>query len=124
MGVRIALDDFGTGYSSMAYLRRFPLFDKLKIDRCFVKALTAESDTRVIVHAIIDMAAGLRMKTLAEGVECEAEMAALHEEGCSEVQGYLVSRPLRVEAIGPFLADWEASQRTAAETGEAMAVVG
>lgn len=123
MGVRIALDDFGTGYSSMAYLRRFP-FDKLKIDRCFVKALTAESDTRVIVHAIIDMAAGLRMKTLAEGVECEAEMAALREEGCAEVQGYLVSRPLRVEAIGPFLADWAASQRATAETGEAVGVVG
>ena len=82
LGVRIALDDFGTGYSSMAYLRRFP-FDKLKIDRCFVKALTTEPDARVIVHAIIDMAAGLHMKTLAEGVEREAEMVALLEEGIS-----------------------------------------
>jgi diguanylate cyclase (GGDEF)-like protein len=123
MGVRIALDDFGTGYSSMAYLRRFP-FDKLKIDRCFVKALTAESDTRVIVHAIIDMAAGLRMKTLAEGVECEAEMAALRDEGCTEVQGYLVARPLRVEAIAPFLTSWADSQRTASEAGEAVGVLG
>jgi diguanylate cyclase (GGDEF)-like protein len=123
LGVRIALDDFGTGYSSMAYLRRFP-FDKLKIDRCFVKALTTESDARVIVHAIIDMAAGLHMKTLAEGVEREAEMAALLEEGCAEVQGYLVSRPLRVEAVMPFLRDWAASQGTTAEPGQAVAVLG
>jgi diguanylate cyclase (GGDEF)-like protein len=123
LGVRIALDDFGTGYSSMAYLRRFP-FDKLKIDRCFVKALTTEADARVIVHAIIDMAAGLHMKTLAEGVEREAEMAALLEEGCAEVQGYLVSRPLRVEAVMPFLRDWAASQGTTAEPGQAVAVLG
>ncbi len=123
LGVRIALDDFGTGYSSMAYLRRFP-FDKLKIDRCFVKALTTESDARVIVHAIIDMATGLHMKTLAEGVEREAEMAALLEEGCAEVQGYLVSRPLRVEAVAPFLRDWAASQGAAAETRQAVAVLG
>jgi diguanylate cyclase (GGDEF)-like protein len=123
LGVRIALDDFGTGYSSMAYLRRFP-FDKLKIDRCFVKALTTESDARVIVHAIIDMAAGLHMKTLAEGVEREAEMAALLEEGCAEVQGYLVSRPLRVEAVEPFLRDWAASQGAAAEAGQAVVVLG
>jgi diguanylate cyclase (GGDEF)-like protein len=123
LGVRIALDDFGTGYSSMAYLRRFP-FDKLKIDRCFVKALTTESDARVIVHAIIDMAAGLHMKTLAEGVEREAEMVALLEEGCAEVQGYLVSRPLRVEAVMPFLRDWAVSQGAAAEPGQAVAVLG
>ncbi len=123
LGVRIALDDFGTGYSSMAYLRRFP-FDKLKIDRCFVKALTTEADARVIVHAIIDMAAGLHMTTLAEGVECEAEMAALLEEGCAAVQGYLVARPLRVEAVAPFLRDWAASQRATAEAGQAVVVLG
>jgi diguanylate cyclase (GGDEF)-like protein len=123
LGVRIALDDFGTGYSSMAYLRRFP-FDKLKIDRCFVKALTTEQDARVIVHAIIDMATGLHMKTLAEGVEREAEMAALLDEGCTEVQGYLVSRPLRVEAVLPFLRDWDASQGAAAESGQPAAILG
>ena len=114
LGVRIALDDFGTGYSSMAYLRRFP-FDKLKIDRCFVKALTSEGDARVIVHAIIDMAAGLRMTTLAEGVEHPDELDALREEGCAQVQGYLVSRPIpRAE-----VADWLVAQ--AAETGELAA---
>lgn len=123
LGVRIALDDFGTGYSSMAYLRRFP-FDKLKIDRCFVKALTTEPDARVIVHAIIDMAAGLHMKTLAEGVEREAEMVALLEEGCAEVQGYLVSRPLRVEAVPTFLAAWAGSQGATAETGQTVLVLG
>jgi diguanylate cyclase (GGDEF)-like protein len=123
LGVRIALDDFGTGYSSMAYLRRFP-FDKLKIDRCFVKALTTEPDARVIVHAIIDMATGLHMKTLAEGVEREAEMAALLEEGCEEVQGYLVSRPLQVDAVPAFLAAWAGSQGATAEPGQAVLVLG
>ena len=129
LGVRIALDDFGTGYSSMAYLRRFP-FDKLKIDRCFVKALTTEPDARVIVHAIIDMASGLRMKTLAEGVEREAEMTALREEGCAEVQGYLVSRPLRVDAVLPFVRAWAdahpptVSEAATAEPGQAVAILG
>jgi diguanylate cyclase (GGDEF)-like protein len=129
LGVRIALDDFGTGYSSMAYLRRFP-FDKLKIDRCFVKALATEPDARVIVHAIIDMATGLHMKTLAEGVEREAELSALREEGCAEVQGYLVSRPLRVEAVLPFVREWATahppagSQAAAAEAGQAVAFLG
>lgn len=129
LGVRIALDDFGTGYSSMAYLRRFP-FDKLKIDRCFVKALTTEPDARVIVHAIIDMATGLHMKTLAEGVEREAELSALREEGCAEVQGYLVSRPLQVEAVLPFVREWTVahppagSQAAAAEAGQAVAFLG
>ncbi|MDZ7856041.1 putative bifunctional diguanylate cyclase/phosphodiesterase [Sphaerotilus sp.] len=129
LGVRIALDDFGTGYSSMAYLRRFP-FDKLKIDRCFVKALATEPDARVIVHAIIDMATGLHMKTLAEGVEREAELSALREEGCAEVQGYLVSRPLRVEAVLPFVREWTTahppagSQAAAAESGQAVALLG
>lgn len=133
LGVRIALDDFGTGYSSMAYLRRFP-FDKLKIDRCFVKALTTEPDARVIVHAIIDMATGLHMKTLAEGVEREAELSALREEGCAEVQGYLVSRPLQVEGVLPFVREWTTahppahpsagSQAAAAEAGQAVAFLG
>ena len=131
LGVRIALDDFGTGYSSMAYLRRFP-FDKLKIDRCFVKALTTEPDARVIVHAIIDMAGGLRMKTLAEGVERETEMVALREEGCAEVQGYLVSRPLQVDAVMPFVRHWAeahaasgaTSQAATAESGQAVAILG
>lgn len=129
LGVRIALDDFGTGYSSMAYLRRFP-FDKLKIDRCFVKALTTEPDARVIVHAIIDMATGLHMKTLAEGVEREAELSALREEGCAEVQGYLVSRPLQVEAVLPLVREWTvahppaSSQAAAAEAGQAVAFLG
>ena len=108
LGVRIALDDFGTGYSSMAYLRRFP-FDKLKIDRCFVQALTRDSQARVIVRAIIDMATGLRMATLAEGVETPDELEALRAEGCTLVQGYLVAPPLPVEQVEPFLARHAAS---------------
>ena len=78
----------------------------------------------MIVHAIIDMAAGLHMKTLAEGVEREAEMVALLEEGCAEVQGYLVSRPLRVEAVPTFLAAWAGSQGATAETGQAVLILG
>ena len=111
LGVRIALDDFGTGYSSMAYLRRFP-FDKLKIDRCFVQALTRDPQARVIVRAIIDMATGLRMATLAEGVETPDELEALRAEGCTLVQGYLVAPPLPVEQVEPFLARHAASGLT------------
>lgn len=106
LGLRIALDDFGTGYSAMAYLRRFP-FDKLKIDRAFVQEIAAHPDGRAIVHAIIDMAHALRMETVAEGVEQTSELDILRTQGCDEVQGYLVSRPLPADEVARFIASWE-----------------
>ncbi len=90
LGVRVALDDFGTGYSSLAYLRRFP-FDTLKIDRSFVNEVLLRKDARAIVQMIAHLATTLGMRTVCEGVETEAELAAVAQAGCQEVQGYLVS---------------------------------
>jgi diguanylate cyclase (GGDEF)-like protein len=90
VGVRIAMDDFGTGYSSLRYLRSFP-FDKIKIDRSFVKDLSIGDDALAIVQAIISLANGLSMTTTAEGVETEQQVQRLRAIGCVEMQGYLFS---------------------------------
>jgi EAL domain-containing protein (putative c-di-GMP-specific phosphodiesterase class I) len=90
LGVRIVLDDFGTGYSSLSYLQRFP-FDKIKIDRCFVKDITETGVSSCIVQAVIDIAAVRNMTTTAEGVETEQQRDELRRLGCTEMQGYLFS---------------------------------
>ena len=92
IGVRIALDDFGTGYSSLSYLKRFP-FDKIKIDRCFVADIDDASGSPVIVQAVVNIAAASNMTTVAEGVETEAQREMLRTLGCTEMQGYLFSKP-------------------------------
>ena len=96
IGVQVALDDFGTGYSSLSYLRRFP-FDTIKIDRSFVQDMEC-GDTAAIVHAIIDLAVRLRMSVTAEGVETEEQLKRLRIEGCNKAQGYLIGRPVEVDA--------------------------
>ncbi|WGS03135.1 EAL domain-containing protein (plasmid) [Bradyrhizobium sp. ISRA443] len=88
LGVAISLDDFGTGYSSLSYLRSFP-FDKIKIDRSFVKDLAERSDCVAIVGAIAGLARRLNITTIAEGVETADQLARLRAEGCNEVQGFL-----------------------------------
>jgi diguanylate cyclase (GGDEF)-like protein len=93
LGIRITLDDFGTGYSSLSYLRSFP-FDKLKIDQSFIRDVDTNKESAVIVGAIIDLALGLGMTATAEGVETAEQLAVLRKNGCTEVQGYLFSRPL------------------------------
>jgi diguanylate cyclase (GGDEF)-like protein/PAS domain S-box-containing protein len=93
MGVRIAMDDFGTGYSSLSYLRSFP-FDKIKIDQSFVRDLPNDDNAMSIIRAIIDMARSLDVRITAEGVETEAQMAALRALNCAEAQGYLIGKPL------------------------------
>ena len=103
LGVAIAMDDFGSGYSSLSYLRRFP-FDKIKIDQAFVHDLTPRSDAVAIVRAITDLARALRMRTTAEGVETVEQCELLSREGCDEIQGYLISRPIRSAEIRAFLA--------------------
>ena len=90
LGVRIALDDFGTGYSSLSYLHRFP-FDKIKIDRSFIKAIGEPDDSSPIVQAVVTMAAARYMVTTAEGVETETQREILRRLGCTQMQGYLFS---------------------------------
>jgi EAL domain-containing protein (putative c-di-GMP-specific phosphodiesterase class I) len=92
IGVRIALDDFGTGYSSLSYLKRFP-FDKIKIDRSFIADMIEVAGSSSIVQAIVSIAAALKMTTTAEGVETEAQRELLRQLGCTDMQGYLFSRP-------------------------------
>ncbi|MES1934251.1 PAS/PAC sensor-containing diguanylate cyclase/phosphodiesterase [Salinisphaera shabanensis T35B1] len=92
LGVRVALDDFGTGYSSLSYLRLFP-FDRIKIDRSFVQDLGQRQDSQVIVHAIVDIAAGLGMTITAEGIETTEQATYLRQIGCHEFQGFLFARP-------------------------------
>jgi diguanylate cyclase (GGDEF)-like protein/PAS domain S-box-containing protein len=91
LGVRISMDDFGTGYSSLSYLRSFP-FDKIKIDQSFVRDLAANPDAQAIVRSIISLGKGLGVTITAEGVETEAEVNCLRNEGCHEGQGFLFSR--------------------------------
>jgi diguanylate cyclase (GGDEF)-like protein len=102
LGVRIALDDFGTGYSSLSYLQRYP-FDKIKIDRCFVKDVAGPAGSSSIVQAIVNIAAASNMTTTAEGVETERQMELLRELGCTEMQGYLFSPAISAAEIQRLL---------------------
>jgi diguanylate cyclase (GGDEF)-like protein/PAS domain S-box-containing protein len=90
LGVRISMDDFGTGYSSLSYLRSFP-FDKIKIDRSFVRDLADRSDSLAIIRAISGLGRSLNISTTAEGVETMDQLDTLRAEGCTEVQGFLFS---------------------------------
>jgi EAL domain-containing protein (putative c-di-GMP-specific phosphodiesterase class I) len=98
MGVRIAMDDFGTGYSSLSYLRSFP-FDKIKIDRSFVKDITTSTGSQNIVRAVAAMAKGLGMACTAEGVETPEQRSTVSLEGCTEMQGFLLSKPLPANKV-------------------------
>ena len=102
LGVRIALDDFGTGYSSLSYLRSFP-FDKIKIDKSFIDAITSDSGAMAIVRAIVVLAHSLKMETTAEGVEDSEQLEELRGQGCSSIQGYYFSRPVNAIAAQALL---------------------
>ena len=102
LGVRIAIDDFGIGWSSLSRLRSFPV-DKLKIDRSFVREVTAADDDAPIVSAIVAMAQTLRLSTVAEGVETPEQLLCLQHHGCEEVQGFLLARPLAGPAFEALL---------------------
>ena len=92
LGVRISMDDFGTGYSSLSYLRSFP-FDKIKIDQSFVQGLGRSKDAIAIIHAVSGLGTSLGMTTTVEGVETKEQLDLVRAEGCTEVQGYLFSKP-------------------------------
>ena len=102
MGIRIAMDDFGTGYSSLNYLRLFP-FDKLKIDRAFVKEIGKQDNCAAIIRAAAGLAKSLNMIATAEGIETEDQLTRVALEGCAEAQGYLFSRPMIASQIRDFL---------------------
>ena len=102
LGIMISIDDFGTGYSSLSQLKRFPI-DSLKIDQSFIANATTNADDRAIVIAIIAMAHSLGLNIIAEGVETEAQLALLSEQGCQEMQGYLFSKPLPPDLLTKLL---------------------
>ncbi len=100
LGVQIVIDDFGTGYSSLNYLQHFPV-DALKIDRSFMK--TTDAGTMSIARTIIAMAHNLNFRTIAEGVETRQQFDFLREQGCDEIQGYYVSKPLAITDAIAFI---------------------
>jgi diguanylate cyclase (GGDEF)-like protein len=102
LGVRIAMDDFGTGYSSLSYLRRFP-FDRIKIDQSFVRELGKQADCIAIVNAVTKLGHDLGMAITAEGVETFQQLATLGRAGCTEIQGYLFSRPVPGDRVMELL---------------------
>ncbi|RFB78178.1 bifunctional diguanylate cyclase/phosphodiesterase [Methylovirgula sp. 4M-Z18] len=98
LGVRIVMDDFGAGYSSLSNLRAFA-FDKIKIDRSFIKLVNTNEQAATIVRAVLGLGRGLKLPVIAEGVETEAELAFLDSEACLEVQGFLLGRPQSIKAF-------------------------
>jgi len=104
-GVRLSIDDFGTGYSSLAYLKRHPIH-QLKIDRSFITDLTENDDDTAIVTAIVQMAKSLRLRTVAEGVESAAQLAALRALGCDMAQGYHIAPPMPADQVLQWQQDY------------------
>jgi diguanylate cyclase (GGDEF)-like protein len=102
LGVSLAIDDFGTGYSSLSYLRSFPLCT-LKIDRSFIKDLPADEDAAALTAGVIALAHRLRMKVVAEGVETLEQLGYLRSNGCDEIQGYYLSKPIAADEMSRFL---------------------
>jgi EAL domain-containing protein (putative c-di-GMP-specific phosphodiesterase class I) len=92
MGVQISMDDFGTGYSSLSYLQKFP-FSKIKIDQSFIRDIGKGPEAIAIIRAVTGMSKGLGMATIAEGVETREQLDQLRAEGCTQIQGYYVSKP-------------------------------
>jgi EAL domain-containing protein (putative c-di-GMP-specific phosphodiesterase class I) len=103
MGVSVSIDDFGTGYSSLAYLKRLPV-DELKIDKSFVAHIASDDNDAAIVRSTIGLAHALGLSVVAEGIEDQETLEFLAKLGCDVAQGYFISRPLPVVALGDWLA--------------------
>ncbi|TCK61859.1 PAS domain S-box-containing protein/diguanylate cyclase (GGDEF)-like protein [Seleniivibrio woodruffii] len=101
-GVKISIDDFGTGYSSLSYLKKFPIH-VLKVDRQFIKDIPDDTDDIAISTAIINLAKGLNLQVVAEGVETQEQLDFCREHGCDGIQGYFFSRPLSCDAFMELL---------------------
>ncbi len=113
LGVHISMDDFGTGYSSLSNLRSFP-FDKIKIDQSFVRDLCKNKEAIAIIHAVSGLAASLGMATTVEGVETKEQLELVRAEGCTEVQGYLFSKPRPAAEVPRLLERLARKKRVAA----------
>jgi EAL domain-containing protein (putative c-di-GMP-specific phosphodiesterase class I) len=122
MGIHISIDDFGTGYSSLAHLKRFSV-NTLKIDRTFVQDIEKNSTDAAITSAIISMGSSLNLKVVAEGVETEGQFDMLKEKQCDEMQGYLFSKPVPVEAVAELLRDGLTKRKPSGKKSDGSAVV-
>ena len=107
LGIKVALDDFGTGYSSLAYVRLLPL-NYLKIDRSFVTNLQSDPQSQVVTSGVIGLAQGLKLVTIAEGIETEEHYRWLLENGCQLGQGYWFSKPVPTDELDMAVAAIEA----------------
>jgi diguanylate cyclase (GGDEF)-like protein len=105
LGIRISLDDFGSGYSSLAYVRDFPL-DEIKIDRSYVSALPVDPRSGVLVSAICELARGLNLLVVAEGIETEEHLQLVKAAGCTSFQGFHFAKPMAAQEFTGFLANW------------------
>jgi diguanylate cyclase (GGDEF)-like protein len=126
LGIRTSLDDFGTGYSSLSYLRRFP-FDKIKIDKSFIADVAVGEDSVAIIRAIVALAEALGMTTTAEGVESLDQVAKLREAGCTQIQGFVFSRPrppVEIAAMFALRLDGYGDDGAARQTGTVRALAG
>ena len=112
LGVKLSVDDFGTGYSSLSHLKELPI-DKMKIDRSFVRELPHQRESAAIAGAIIELARGLGLTVVAEGVETEAQREFLLAHGCDQLQGMGIGAPMDAAA----LARWQAARRTDQPSG-------
>jgi EAL domain-containing protein (putative c-di-GMP-specific phosphodiesterase class I) len=106
LGCKLSIDDYGTGYSSLAYLRNFP-FDKIKIDRSFVRDMLVRKDCQAIVRAVVGLARSLGITTIIEGIETKEQLAGAKADGCDEGQGYLFAKPMPEPKVAAFLAECE-----------------
>jgi EAL domain-containing protein (putative c-di-GMP-specific phosphodiesterase class I) len=110
IGVDISVEDFGTGFSSLSYLKRFPI-KSLKIDRAFIKDINKNGDEGALVGAIIALAHNLRLRAVAEGVECSDQLDFLSARGCDEAQGFLFARPAPANDIAQWIERYQLTAR-------------
>jgi EAL domain-containing protein (putative c-di-GMP-specific phosphodiesterase class I)/CRP-like cAMP-binding protein len=105
LGVSISIDDFGTGYSSLSYLHYFPI-DTLKIDQSFIRSMSKQPSSYMLVKSIIGLAHNMNMKVIAEGIETEEEAATIRGLGCEECQGFWFAKPMPLEDALSFVQNW------------------
>jgi EAL domain-containing protein (putative c-di-GMP-specific phosphodiesterase class I) len=114
LGFGLSLDDFGTGYSSIGYLRRFP-FDKLKIDRSFIREIGISATANALVQALVSLGDAMNLSVVAEGIENKHQLSLLRMVQCEFIQGYYISKPLAAGEV----ADFVKRSRHAADGGSA-----